>query len=118
MSELKEVEYPNCFGSYYRKDEADKVISELEMKLAAAQQVLRLNKPEALYSNLETMGRLKHQIDVVERRELHQKRKRCLAMAKYCELKEDEFGGDFAKRWLKRWLALAEKFKLNKSTAR
>lgn len=41
----------------------------------------------------------------------HANYKRCKAMAKYCELREDEFGGDFAKRWFKKWLDLADKFK-------
>ena len=72
-------------SQFYLKSEADKVIAELEMKLAAAKLVLRLNEPKALYSNLDTMSRLNHKIDVVERRELHQKYKRCLAMAGWCE---------------------------------
>ena len=44
----------------------------------------------------------------------HQKRKRCMAWVKYFELREDEFGGDFSKRWLKKWRELAEKFKEEK----
>ena len=63
---------------FYLKSEADKVIAEkddeiaeLKMKLAAVQQVLRFNKPEALYSNMETMSRLTHEKYVVERRERH-----------------------------------------------
>ncbi len=73
---------------WYEKYEADKVIAEkdekiaeLEMKVARAQLVLRLNEPEALFSDLEIMGRLRHKIDVVERRERHHKYKRCLAEA-------------------------------------
>jgi len=102
----------------YLKSEADKVIAELEMKLAAAKLVLRLNEPKALYSNLDTMSRLNHKIDVVERRELHQKYKRCLAMAMWCKQRYDAVDyripirkWDFYKKWLKRWLELAEKFK-------
>ena len=96
MSELKAVHAFDVYEAYtktgdddaaqvYIKSEADKVIAELEMKLAAAKLVLRLNEPKALYSNLDTMSRLNHKIDVVERRELHQKYKRCLAMAMWCE---------------------------------
>jgi hypothetical protein len=108
----------------YLKSEADKVIAELEMKLAAAKLMLRLNEPKALYSNLDTMSRLNHKIDVVERRELHQKYKRCLAMAGWCDevMMSCELRGyavhriwanrhQWAMRWKHRWLELAEKFK-------
>jgi len=118
----------------YLKSEADKVIAELEMKLAAAKLVLRLNEPKALYSNLDTISRLNHKIDVVERRELHQKYKRCLAMAMWCcdafdkwmmrKAKAFGLGKDGVKeyhkarrklfhymRWQTRWLKIAEKFK-------
>jgi hypothetical protein len=115
----------------YLKSEADKVIAELEMKLAAAKLVLRLNEPKALYSNLDTMSRLNHKIDVVERRELHQKYKRCLAMAERCltekvywHYRYNDYGDKGYTReykwrkvelwckWAMRWLKIAEKFKL------
>ena len=107
----------------YYKHQADKVIAELEMKLASVQQVLRLNTPEALYSDLEIMGRLSHEIDVVARRERYQKYKRCLAMAKWCERKRFDAADyriprrkwEFYDKRHKRWLALAEKFKEAKS---
>ena len=114
------VVYEPWKGGYYRKSEADKVIEELELKLARTQLVLRLNEPEALYSNLDTMGRLKHQIDVVELRERHHKYKRCLAMAWWCESEAyiHEHGSDYDEdlvawfgKWYKRWMKLAEKFK-------
>ena len=54
----------------------------------------------------------------------HHKYKRCLAMAKYCHESAmwfEEYGvikyATFMLRWQKRWLKLAEKFKLNNSTA-
>ena len=94
MSELKEIGIrweengELHFSHVYPKYQVDKVIAEkdaeiaeLEMKVARAQLVLRLNKPESLYSDLEIMGRLRHKIDVVERRERHHKYKRCLAEA-------------------------------------
>ena len=120
MSELNVYHHelrPNEYAEFYLKDEADKVIAELEMQLAAAKLVLRLNEPKALYSNLDTISRLNHKIDVVERRELHQKYKRCLAMAMWCwVIKElnrygDQDYMDFAEKWRKRWLELADKFK-------
>ena len=122
----------------YSKKDTDEAIKEMNDKLRyylilleTAQLVLRLNKPEALYSNLDTMTRLSHEIDVVARRERHQKYKRCLAMAKWCRL-HDEFTQLESERlglqqreifmeyrrkamwwykWHKRWLELAKKFK-------
>jgi hypothetical protein len=105
---------------FYLKSEADNVIAELEMKLAKAKLVLRLNEPEALYSNLDTISRLNHKIDAVERRELHQKYKRCLAMARRCHSESlwwysKGYGFEkydkFWEKWEKRWLELAERFK-------
>lgn len=78
---LKVTSYGDNNVLVYLKSAADKVISDLEMKIAMAQQALRLNKPEALFSNLYTMGRLKHEIYVVERRERHHKYKRLFFMA-------------------------------------
>lgn len=109
----------------YDKDEVDKVIAELEMKLATVQQVLRLNEPEALFSNLETMDRLSHELGVVARRERYQKYKRCLAMAKYCEYRfmnlEKMIDTEYrtkkmrlSHRWWVKWLKLADKFKESK----
>lgn len=123
MSELKAYIAPTPDGrglaDYYIKSEADKVIAEMEMKLAAAQQVLRLNKPEALYSNLETMSRLTHEKYVVERRERRHKYKRCMAMAKWCmteyiQSKCLDFTNTeqwYWRRWHIRWRELAKEFK-------
>lgn len=81
----------------YLKSEADKVIADLGQKLAAAQQMLRLNKY-----------------------------KRCLAMARWCDevMMSCELRGyavhrilankhQWAMRWKYRWLTLADKFKPN-----
>lgn len=128
MSELKERDarelvvnnhyWPNEESvRVYIKSEADKLIAELEMKLAAARLVLQLNTPEALYSNLETMSRLTHEKYVIKRREHHHKYKRCLAMVKYCEamcghyLSYEEPKWFWYRKWSERWLELAEKFK-------
>ena len=97
MSELKAIESATAVIEnvylVYRKSEADKVIAELEEnhkkeveqllieiaelknKLAAAQQVLRLNKPEALFADCETMSRLSHEKNVVAREASEQKAK-------------------------------------------
>ena len=130
MSELKEHQFCECdeivreyrgplsneMRPYYLKSEADKVIADLEQKVARAQLVLRLNEPKALYSNLDTISRLNRKIDVVERRELHHKYKRCLAMAKWSKAGmylsyECDFKREWWNKWYKRWLELAEKFK-------
>ena len=140
MSELKAYIAPTPDGTgladYYLKSEADKVIAELELEVARAKLVLRLNKPEALYSNLETMSRMNHKINVVERRERHHKYKRCLARVEACKDKVDTITNgyivssvntqngvmttcppecnpkfSFYKKWHKRWLELAKKFK-------
>ena len=130
MSELNVYHHelrPDEYDEFYLKYEADKAIADLEQKLAEAQLVLRLNKPEALYSNLETMSRLSHKIDVVERRELHQKYKRCLAMAEWCnsEMVRETFAcfrprhtkevwreeHKYWAKWRKIWFKLCKKFK-------
>ena len=133
MSELEAYIAPTADGTglaeYYLKSEADKMIADLENKLAVAQQTLRLNQPEALYSDLETMGRLSHEIMELKKackdkddwclhtlKELrHQKYKRCLAMARWCNERiariEKDYASNFYKRWKKRWLEFAEKIK-------
>lgn len=122
-------------NDYYIKSEADKVIAEKDAVIAELKAKLEGAKNETNYwcNNLKVFAQkkdaeiaeLKNEIEEQKRlRDMalasvpnvlkimkiiqHQKYKRCLAMAKYCELREDEFGGDFAKRWLKKWLELAE----------
>ena len=46
MSELKEVEYPNIFGSYYYKCEADKVIAEKDEEIAELKKKLEAKEIE------------------------------------------------------------------------
>ena len=96
MSELKVYhcnEWHNEYTEFYLKSEADKVIEDLEEshkkeveqllltilelkeKLAAPQLVMRLNEPESLFADLETMGRLSHEKDVVAREASEQKAK-------------------------------------------
>ena len=97
MSELSVRPYLHNDGSGltwgYDKREADKFIADLEEshkkeveqllltilelkeKLAAPQLVMRLNKPEALFADCETMGRLSHKKDVVAREASEQKAK-------------------------------------------
>jgi hypothetical protein len=91
--------------SYYLKSEADKVITELEEShKMEVEQLLILNREQAISGN-----KLR---DSMEQALRHQKYKRCLAMAKWCENKL----GTVVKpgwwdKWHKRWFKLAEKFK-------
>lgn len=94
----------------YINDDVDKVIAELKALKAQAEDDCAYWKSKA-------------------QRERHSNYKRCLAMAKWCELgiaywddDEQEGGWEYIKlrhciRWQKRWLELAEKFKPNKSIA-
>lgn len=87
-------------NDYYLKSEADKVIAEKDAKILALDaEVVKQKHHAKLFLD---------ERNYAETQLRHSNRKRCLAMAKYCELREDEFGGDFAKRWLKKWLELAE----------
>lgn len=77
---------------YYLKSEADKVIARLESDIAIKDNLNKL-----------CLNALRHH-----------KRKRCLAMVMWCwAIKEfnrygDQDYADFAEKWRKRWLELAE----------
>ena len=112
MSELKAYTYDDMIDGdadtnieYYPKSEADKVITKLKEKLVE-QTTLRV------WAEIQLR---------------HNKYKRCLAMAKWCESKVYhirrtplcdmsehkywQYENDFWQRWQKRWPELAEKFK-------
>ena len=98
---------------YYAKSEADKVIAELK------------EHNEIIVSTIKNML---HKIMKQDAELRHQKYKRCLAMAKIAlddwhlhnslyAIGHQEFEKrkcDFYKKWHKRWLELAEKFKEGK----
>jgi hypothetical protein len=102
---------------YYLKSEADKVIAELEEShKKEVKELLILNREQSNAAN-----RLRDSMEQVIR---HQKFKRCLAMARWCEERcarydvlQERTGFswrreiDFYFRWSQRWLELAEKFK-------
>jgi hypothetical protein len=94
---------------YYLKSDADKVIEELKADYKEA------------CDRLQTANLIKDE-QLAETR--HQKWKRCLAMARWCServarIEKDyafwrhgkDYASNFYKRWKKRWLELAEKFK-------
>ena len=108
--ELKafEVTGKALFGRFYtkkvyEKSEADKVIAELENKLELYKRGWEENDKVNAYLYAELR---------------HQKYKRCLWLAKWCEqmmVFNSKYGTDkkwhLFKKWQKRWLALAEKYK-------
>ena len=124
MSELQEHQFCECDEyireyrgplsnekrPYYLKSEADKVIADLEEShKKEVKQLLILNREQANAAN-----RLR---DSMERVIRHNKYKRCLAMAWWCSAELGmlvstwEFKIKHYKKWQKRWLELAEKFK-------
>ncbi len=103
MSELKAYTYDDMLDGnadvdieYYPKSEVDETIAELNAKLNEAEEAcMYLTKSER-----------------------HQKYKRCLAMAEWCDAEADvaDADGDYEdmrwyQKWHKRWLAIAEKLK-------
>ena len=129
MSELKEHLFCDCnemflengsplsndIRPYYLKSEADKVIAELKNEVET-QKRLRDMALASVPNALKVMKIIQHQ-----------KYKRCLAMAKWCESEENrleaispifdtdkeywEYNSDYWGKWHNRWLKLAEKFK-------
>lgn len=119
MSELKArrigqlmSETGRCDTEVYLKSEADKVIAELEYRIADGDEDF-----EIVYHQNKRL------LKIVR----HQKYKRCLVMARWCEERYNyltclenwqmtgrEFQqviGNYWDRWYKRWLELAEQFK-------
>ena len=137
MTELKAkgvddvyLEYFNTgnhdLAKVYLKTEVDHYIAELEEKhKKEVEQLLILNREQANAAN-----RLR---DSMEQALRHQKHKRCLAMAKWCDVTALFYGNAIPKvlniditdprrqkvfrrlshykKWYKRWLKIAEKFK-------
>ena len=118
---------------YYPKSEADKVIAELEeshkkevgqLLIEIAEQKSEIERLEILCANYrhdcDNLAISNEQVKKAARTLLkkmnHNKRKRCLAMAKLCQWKMGVFiykeeKSNFYQRWHKRWSMLAEKFK-------
>lgn len=98
---------------FYLKSEVDKVIAELKKE----RDWLAKDRAQA-YDDLEKRAQLniKH-----EESERHQKYKRCLAMARWCMARYNEWCAfypttttkemKFLEKWEKRWRKLADKFK-------
>lgn len=125
MSELKAYTYDDMLDGdadidveYYRKDELDKVIAEKDEKIAE----LKEHNENYRFDNKNML----HKIMKQDAELRHQKYKRCLDMAKWCDetMMSCELRGynihriwaikhEWAMRWKYKWLELAEKFKPN-----
>ena len=114
MSELKYQLMLNKERSWvpgYLKSEADKVIAEKDAEIARLKAICKVH-----IEAIESMGAGLLQNDEEIR---HQKYKRCLAMARWCERNRIDTANyrkprqkwDFYDKWHKRWLELADKFK-------
>ena len=112
MSELKVIDVDrmadvrSLSGQFYRKSEADKYINLLKDKANYNEFAYKLKSEE-----------LADTCRFYEDELRHQKYRRCLAMANWCNdryILDDclyELGKiGFYKRWEKRWMELAEKF--------
>lgn len=108
-------------SEYYTRTDADAVIAEKDAKILALDAEVFKQKHHAKLFLDER--------NYAETQLRHHKYKRCLAMAKWCKLEQerieliecqditdDDFNKlvkGFYKKWHKRWLKLAEKFKPN-----
>lgn len=122
FDEVEVISNSSNGDDYYIKSEVDKLIAELNMRICDGDEYFEI-----------AYNQIKRLIKIVR----HQKYKRCLAMSEQCkesmrlmrtyEATDDywdpELGhdaeyffkkGDFYKKWRKRWLKLAEKFKEEK----
>ena len=106
-------------GEYYTRTDADAVIKELNAQKAQAEddcaywKMSEGNAVAAMHETEEYAMQLYNELR-------HQKYKRCLAMAKWCDTKGDWYYSlgesfrnrvDFYIKWRDKWLELAEKFK-------
>ena len=113
LKSYKMVDEKYCDDSFcvipsdvYLKSEVDKLIAELNMRICGGDEDFEIAN-----------NQIKRLIKLVR----HQKYKRCLAMAKWCNerwILDDclyELGKTrFYERWEKRWLKIAEQFKEDK----
>lgn len=110
---------------FYLKSEADKVIAELEEshKKEVEQLLIEIVELKETLKNSRNARKYWRKEYLIEYKKCcHQKYKRCLAMAEWCEAEnytacwyhENSERCEWTEKWHKRWLELAEKFKPNK----
>ncbi len=123
MSELKAIELGDAYKLYfddkefYLKSEADKVIAELKDKVRVQTSLAEEGWKESGTYHTSYAEAVKELYE--KNKQLrHSNYKRCLAMASKCRLRARWFGDNafykkeqWALKWRKRWLELAEKFK-------
>ena len=128
MSELKseKIYRQNMFGKIftrevYDKSEADKVIAELKAQKTQAENDCAYWKTMSRKCADDNEVMAKQRAEAFKR-ERHQKYKRCLNKAEWCDTKADWYYSlgehfidcvQFYIRWRDKWLELAEKFKHN-----
>lgn len=104
----------------YKVSEVDAVLAEKDKEIAELKARIQLDDDEmAGFLQLEEEcggGDLGKYIDKLRSEIRHQKYKRCLAMAKWCEYRWTDIATQYYKsvlyrKWQLRWLELAEKFK-------
>ena len=111
------------YGDIYHKADADLVIAERDKVIEEQENLIATLKKERdwlakdraqAYDDLEKRAQLNIKQEESIR---HQKYKRCLAMAEWCNanyFRQYMFKLNFWKRWHKRWQLLAEEFKETK----
>lgn len=134
MSELKAygMNDPEVGDEYemYKVSDVDKVIADLEeshkkevgqllIEIAELKEKHKTEVKELLCLIRDKENNFNRAFDSEEKEIRHHKRKRCLAMAKWCELKRIDAANyriprckwEFYDKWHKRWLELAKRFK-------
>ena len=101
----------------YLQPDVDKILAEKDKKIAELKDDVTYWKKVAKKNMDDNVVMAKQRVEAFKR-ERHQKYKQCLAMASKCRLRARWFGDmDFYKKeqwalkWHRRWLELAEKFK-------
>ena len=125
MSELKVYRDPKdglAYREFYEKSEADKVISEKDAEIAELKAQKSQAEDDCAYwkMNHGNAANAMHETEEyamqLYKEAQHNKHKRCLAMARWCERKRIDAATfriprekwDFYDKWYKRWLELAE----------
>ena len=100
----------------YHADEADKVIAEKDKEIAELKEQIEVLKHQACKMDCMTVKLYNEACDDI----IHQKYKRCLAMARWCDAQVEWYNSlneyysfwlELYVKWHNRWLELAERFK-------
>ena len=99
-----------------------KRIADKDKEIVDLKEKHKTEVKEFLYLIRDKENNFNRAFDSQEKEILHQKYKRCLAMARWCESEnytacwyhENSERCEWTEKWLKRWLKIAEKFKEKK----